>query len=127
MPNTLTVTNYPDRPTIAYAELWALWSFMVHPWWALPDVYFPAERKESATGLEMVGYKFDVTPGPCWLVWEGKERAGSYLLTLVQAAGEDQLQHSPGDAFLPVYPGLNLLIVTDQPEEPEEPGQKDEP
>jgi hypothetical protein len=41
------------------------------------------------------------------------------LFTLVRAANEDQLQQSPGPAFLPVYPGTNLVAFAEEPATPE--------
>jgi hypothetical protein len=113
-----TITNYQDRRTVAYAELWSAESFIVSRntlWWPRAGS-LPAERKGDERGIGGV-YKVDI-PGPCWVVWEGTTE-GVRILQTQQAASAGQLDSPPGLAFLPVYPGVSVVTFEGTIPQPE--------
>jgi hypothetical protein len=103
------VENHPDLKTVAYAELWSGEPFGVQPWWTGARTV-DAEAKGDERGLGMT-WKCDL-PGPCWAFWEGVS-GGRHNVKLVEAATIQKLNNPPGTAFLPIYPGVNVLAWRD--------------
>ncbi len=119
------IQNFPDKPTVAYAELWSADPFIIakNDWW--PDAYsLISERKADEWDIG-ANRKCDV-PAPCWMIWEGTSN-GYRVLQVQQAASVEALENPPGAAFLPVYPGVNLIAFGTEPEPPEEPPEEPEP
>jgi hypothetical protein len=121
-----TIANYPDKPTVGYAELWSADPFVIvaNDWW--PHASLRSEDKGDERGIG-ARYKCDA-PAPCWVIWEGTSD-GRRVLQIQRA---ESLDNSPGVNFLPVEPGVNVILFdgepepeppTPEPEEPEEPGE----
>lgn len=123
-----TITNYPDKKTFSYAELWSADPLVIQPndWW--PNTLLVSEPKGDGWNIGAI-HKIDI-PGGCWVVWLGTD-SGARILQVQQAANGHPLDNAPGPGFLPVEPGVNLITFGDEapepPEEPEEPEQPEDP
>jgi hypothetical protein len=117
------ITNYPDLKTFNYAELWSAHPLIVSTWYG--RIPLPSEDKGDVHGVG-ARWKVDVMAA-CFAVWEGTLATGTRAMRLVSAAGVEQLENPPGAAFLPVYPGVNVLdFEAEAPPQPE-PGPPQEP
>ena len=116
----MKITNYPDKPTSPYAQLWSIDRFLLegHAYQSWPAFDLMAEDKGDERGIG-AQYKIDI-PFPCWVMWEGTEIIDDHKYRCLILVRGDPFGDSPGAAFLPVCPCVNKLDFGVTPPEPPE-------